>query len=172
MKKGYVQVYTGNGKGKSTAAFGLALRALYAGMSVFVMQFAKSMKYSETKLVEDFKNIEVYQCGSGCFIFGSPTEDDKLKNKDGLEMAKKAMYSNEYDVIILDELNIAIHYDLVELDEVIEMLENRPKTVEVIITGRYAKEELMNYADLVTEMKEIKHYYKEQKVMSRLGIEK
>ncbi|MBE9488514.1 MAG: cob(I)yrinic acid a,c-diamide adenosyltransferase [Bacteroidetes bacterium] len=171
MEKGYIHVYTGNGKGKTTASFGLALRALCSGKSVYIGQFVKSMKYNETKITEKFNNIQIEQLGIGCFINKPPTKEDAIIAKKGLEKCEKIMSSGEYDMVILDELTIAIYYSLINIEEVIEALSKRNSKCEVIITGRYAPQELIDYADLVTEMKEIKHYYK-QGVLSRNGIDK
>lgn len=171
MEKGFVHVYTGNGKGKSTAAVGLAVRALCAGMSVYVGQFVKSMKYNETKIEELFPKLKVEQLGTGCFIFREPSQKDIDMAREGLEKCRKILASGEYDVVILDEINIALYFKLISVEEVIEAINNRKPNVEVVATGRYAPQELTDIADLVTEMKEIKHYYT-QGVLSRNGIDK
>src|SRR6056297_1587910 len=139
MEKGYVHVYTGNGKGKTTAAFGLAVRALCAGKKVYIGQFVKDMKYSETRLTEKFESLTIEQLGKGCFIYNEPEEKDIKAAKRGLKKVENILQKDEYQVVIL---------------------------------GRYAEEKLINYADLVTEMKEIKHYYKEHGVLSREGIDR
>lgn len=170
MEKGYVQIYTGNGKGKTTAALGLSLRAVCAGKTVFFGQFVKGMKYSETKCVDYLQGIEIKQFGKDCFIYNDPTKEDIKLAKEGLEEIKTILKEGNYDLVVLDELNIALFYELFNLDEVIQAINNRASHVEVIITGRYAPEELIDMADLVTEMKEIKHYYT-QGVQARTGIE-
>ena len=171
-EKGYVQVYTGNGKGKTTAAMGLALRAVGAGKKIFIAQFAKGMHYSELESISKFlPAIKLKQYGLGCFIFNAPKQADIDAANVGLKEAEEAITSGEYDIIILDEANIAVHYNLFSVQKLIEVIEKRNRTTEVIITGRYATEEIMEYADLVTEMKEIKHYYK-MGVKARVGIEK
>ncbi len=171
MEKGYIHLYTGNGKGKTTAALGLSLRAVCAGNSVYFGQFVKGMKYSETKAVEYLPNFEMHQFGRNCFIYNEPTEEDIKAARDGLDMCKEILSNGEYDIVVLDELNIALHYKLFPVEEVIDMLENKDSHVEVIITGRYAPEGLIKIADLVTEMKEVKHYY-QKGVKAREGIEK
>ena len=169
---GYVQVYTGNGKGKTTAALGLAVRALGAGKKVFIGQFAKSKHYSELETISRLlKDITIRQYGLGCFIFEKPTDDDIRAAKAGLKEIEGIIDSNEYDVIILDEANIAVYYNLITVNELITVIEKRNDKTEIIITGRYATQEIIDFADLVTEMKEIKHYY-QQGVQARVGIEK
>ena len=169
--KGYVQVYTGNGKGKTTAAFGLALRAAMAGKKVFIGQFVKGMPYSELKTPDFIKNIEIKQYGADCFIVKAPTEHDIKIARDGLTEMSRILKDGKHDVVIMDEANIALFYKLFSVDELIEALKNRAENVEVIVTGRYAPQEIIDFADLVTEMKEIKHYYTKG-VEARTGIEK
>lgn len=170
--KGYVQVYTGNGKGKTTAAFGLALRAAGAGLSVFIAQFAKGMDYSEHRAFKRFADlVSIKQYGSGCFIFGEPGESDISAARAGLAEVRSIVASGERDVVILDELNIATYYKLVSVAEVLDLIQHKPEHVEIIITGRNADEKILERADLVTEMKEVKHYY-QQGVEARTGIEK
>ena len=170
--KGYVQVYTGNGKGKTTAALGLAVRALGAGKKVYIGQFAKSKHYSELETIDKMlKNITIKQYGMGCFIFEKPKEEDIRAAREGLTEIIRILESNEYDVIILDEANIAVYYNLRTVNELIHAIGKRNERTEIIITGRYATQEIMDFADLVTEMKEVKHYY-QQGVQARVGIEK
>lgn len=170
MANGQIQIYTGNGKGKTTAALGLSLRAICAGKKVFFGQFIKGMDYSELKAVEYLPGFEIRQFGRDCFIFNKPKDEDILAAKEGLQICKKILSKGDYDLVILDELNIALYYKLFFLDEVIEMLKNKAAKTEVVITGRYAPKELIDMADLVTEMKEIKHYYKAG-LKARKGIE-
>jgi len=170
--KGYVQIYTGTGKGKTTAAFGLALRAAGAGLKVFIAQFVKGMKYSEldsVKMLSD--SISIKQYGRDCFIFKKPTEEDIRAARDGLEEIREIIRSRKYDVIILDEANIATFYDLFSVDDLLDLIHQRPEGTELIITGRNADPRIIEAADLVTEMKEIKHYY-QKGVEARDGIEK
>ena len=169
--KGYIQIYTGNGKGKTTCALGLSLRAGCAGQKVFFGQFVKGMKYSELDAIKYLPGFKMKQYGRDCFIFNKPSQEDIDIAKEGLKEIENILKSEEYDIVVLDELNIAIYYNLVSLEEVIDILKNKNEKIEVIITGRYAREELINLADLVTEMKEVKHYYKKG-VEARVGIEK
>jgi len=169
--KGYIQVYTGNGKGKTTAALGLSLRAAGAGKKVYIAQFVKGMHYSELDILPTMQNITLKQYGRGCFINTKPAQDDCDAAQKGLSEIRTILQSGEYDVVVLDEANIALYYGLFNLDDLKEALINRASHVEVIITGRYASQELLDMADLVTEMKEIKHYYTKG-VEARTGIEK
>lgn len=170
--KGYVQVYTGPGKGKTTAALGLALRAAGAGLRVFVAQFAKSGEYSEMKALRRFDDlITVRQFGAGRFIAGAPEAEDMRAARQGWQELKSIIAAGSHDVVVLDELNIAIFYKLISPDELIDVIESRPVHVELIITGRNAHEKLLARADLVTEMLEVKHYYSAG-VQARDGIEK
>lgn len=169
-KKGYVHLYTGNGKGKTTAAFGLALRAACAGLNVYIGQFVKGMEYSEVKVQDFIPNIKIEQYGRDCFIEVEPEEEDFKCAEVGFEKMREAVGSKKYDVIIMDEITVALYYKLVELEEVLDLIKNRDKSIEVIMTGRNAPKELQEIADLVTEMKEIKHYY-QKGVMAREGIE-
>ncbi|MDI6801500.1 MAG: cob(I)yrinic acid a,c-diamide adenosyltransferase [Thermodesulfovibrionales bacterium] len=171
MRKGYVQVYTGNSKGKTTAALGLALRAAGAGLKVFFAQFIKKRLCSEHKALARFSDlITIRQFGTGFIRGGAPSQDALSAAQKGLKAVKKAVMSGNYDVVILDEINIAIHSRLINPDEVIEIINNKPLKTEIVLTGRYADENIIERADLVTEMKEIKHYYKKG-VKARKGIE-
>ncbi len=169
--KGYLQVYTGNGKGKTTAALGLALRAAGAGKKVFFAQFVKGMPYSEIDAIHKFiPEIHVQQFGRDCFIINEPTEEDIVAARLGLQKVSEIMATGNYDLIILDEACIAVFYQLFSVEELMEVLKGRPEFMEVIVTGRYASPELIEMADLVTDMTEIKHYYK-QGIIARKGIE-
>lgn len=168
--KGYIHVYTGDGKGKTTAALGLSLRAICAGKSVYFGQFMKGMDYSELKAVDYLPNLNIKQFGSTRFILNSATAEDIELAAAGLSEISKVLSSGDYDVVVLDELNVALFYKLFTLEEVVEVIKNRHKKVEVIITGRKADPAIIDLADLVTEMKEVKHYYNEG-VMARKGIE-
>ena len=171
-EKGYVHVYTGDGKGKTTAAFGLALRAVMSGKKVFAGQFVKSMKYNETKLEQLVNNITIKQYGRGCFIYGDPEEKDREMAEAGLRECAEIMRSGEYDMVILDEVTIALHFKLLTVKEVLKAIEEREPHVEVVVTGRRAPEELIEAGDVVTEMKEIKHYYNTIGLEAREGIER
>lgn len=167
---GYLHIYTGNGKGKTTAAFGLAVRGLYAGKRVYIGQFVKGMKYNETQLTEDFDTIEIEQYGETCMIDREPTENDYKLAQEGLVKINKILQDPQYDIVILDEVTIALYYKLFSVIDLLDILNQREPEKEVVLTGRYAPQELIDMADLVTEMKEVKHYYK-QGVLSRDGID-
>lgn len=171
MNKGYIHIYTGNGKGKTTAAFGLAVRAKYAGQKVYIGQFIKSMKYHEVNIEKDLTDIKIEQFGTGCFISRKPNKEDIEAAKDALKKCGNILKEGIYDLVILDEINIALYFKFFSVEDVIRILDNRAENVEVVLTGRYAPKELMEKADLVTEMKEIKHYY-EKGVPARGGIER
>ncbi len=166
-----LQVYTGDGKGKTTAAIGLAVRAAGAGLKVFIGQFVKSMEYNEIKILKNIDNIDVEQYGLNCFIEKEPEQKDIKAAQEGLKEIREILTSDKYDVVILDEANIAVYFDLFSVDELINVIDSRNEGIEVIVTGRKAKEKLMNKADLVTNMQEIKHYY-EKGVQARDGIER
>lgn len=170
MEKGYIHIYMGNGKGKTTAAFGLAIRAALAGKKVFIGQFVKNMRYNETKIENYISNIVIKQFGRGCFIIENPEEEDKEAARKGLDECSLLMSKGEYDLIILDEINIALYFKLLSVSDVINALKNKKQNVEVVLTGRYAPGELIEMADLVTQMVEVKHYYSKG-VTSRDGID-
>ncbi len=172
MRKGYIQVYTGNGKGKTTAALGLSLRAAGAGFKVFIAQFIKKRRCSEHAIIrERFSDlITVEQFGEGLILKRPTTQSDMMAAQKGLAKIRNAMESNEYDIVILDEVNVAVHYNLISLADLLDIMKKKPEGVELVITGRYADEKVIEKADLVTEMREIKHY-KEKEVKSRRGIE-
>ena len=169
--KGYIHIYTGNGKGKTTAAFGLALRAVGAGKRIFIAQFVKGKSYSENDAVSNsLPAITIRQYGLDCFLYKKPTEKDFQVVKNGLDEVSRIIAGGDFDVVILDEACIAIYYNLFTSSELIEILKLKPEPMEIIITGRYANAELIKFADLVTEMKEVKHYYL-LGVEARKGIE-
>lgn len=169
--KGYIHVYTGNGKGKTTAALGLALRAVGASKKVFIAQFIKGKPYSEIEAVEKFvPEITIKQFGLGCFIVEKPTEADILAARNGLAEVAEILKSEKYELVVLDEATIALYYQLFSIDGFLNVLKNKNQKTEVVITGRYAPPELIEMADLVTEMKEVKHYYTKG-IEARKGIE-
>lgn len=170
MDKGYIHIYTGNGKGKTTAALGLSLRAICAGKKVFFGQFVKGMKYSEVKAVEYLPNFQIEQFGRTCFIDKEPEDEDIECAREGLQKCSEILENGNYDLVVLDELTIGLFYKLFNIEDVLEMIKNKKKNIELVITGRYAPDELILVADLVTEMKEIKHYYTKG-VEARKGIE-
>jgi len=172
MKQGMLQIYTGKGKGKTTASLGLALRAAGADLKVCIVQFMKYGKTSEIKALKKFlPMIQVEQFGRPRRIKDPANEEDKALALEGLAFIKEVLSSESYDVIIMDEIMAVLKYELISLQELLEVVEARPDTVELILTGRNAPQELINKADLVTEMKPLKHYI-DQGVMARKGIEK
>lgn len=171
-REGLVQVYTGEGKGKTSAAFGLALRAVGRGLKVYVIQFIKGgFDYGELYVVKNLPNLELKAFGHGKFVTQVPPNEEDIKlAKEAFTLAQRVAESGKYDVIILDEINVAIHLGLLDLNEVVQFIKNKPKGVELVLTGRYASDEIIEKADLVTEMKEIKHPYRKG-VKPRKGIE-
>ena len=170
LKKGLVQIYTGNGKGKTTAALGLALRAAGAGLKIYIGQFIKSKAYSEIKTLKKIKNIKIEQYGRGCFIKGKPKKIDIEYAQKGLHEAQKNIMSRKYDMIILDEVIIALKLSMIKTKDILNAIKRKPRSVELVLTGRYCPRGLLKHADLVTEMKELKHPYKKG-IKARLGIE-
>lgn len=173
MEKGYLQIYTGDGKGKTTAALGLALRAAGAGLRVYIGQFVKDMKYHEVQLIEQaLPQIAVEQLGRGCFIDRPPDEKDRQAALEGLDHVRRLMESGRYDLMILDELSIAIVCGLMTEEQALDLLDARPDSLELVLTGRYMPQSLLDRADLITEMKEVRHYYAAQGLLARDGIER
>jgi cob(I)alamin adenosyltransferase len=171
LERGYVQIYTGNGKGKTTAAIGLAVRAAGAGLRVFIGQFIKQGRYSEIEALGCFGDrITVRQFGRGAWIRGQASDDDTALAHLGLEKARDVLVSGDYDVVILDEAIMAAGFRMLDTEELIGLIDAKPEGVELVLTGRWAAKELMERADLVTEMQEVKHYY-QRGVRAREGIE-
>jgi cob(I)alamin adenosyltransferase len=172
MRRGYIQVYTGCGKGKTTAALGLALRAAGAGLKIFIAQFIKKKRCSEHAMLEHFRDrITLKQYGKGFFLKRKPTNADIQAAQDGYREIREILISKDYDVVILDEANVATRYGLFSVDDLLALMAAKPNGVELVITGRYADERVIAGADLVTEMTEVKHY-KGIGVKARVGIEK
>jgi cob(I)alamin adenosyltransferase len=172
--KGYVQVYTGNGKGKTTAALGLALRAAGRGLRTYVGQFLKGQVYGELAAARKLKPyIIIEQFGRKGFVHvtENPDEDDIRRARSGLEKCRRAMLSGRFSIVVLDEINVALHFRLLEEKDVLGLIERKPAGVELVLTGRYAPPSILRRADLVTEMKDKKHYYAHG-VRARTGIEK
>lgn len=170
--KGYVHVYTGDGKGKTTAALGLALRAAGAGLKIYIGQFIKSAEYNEIKALKQFSDqITLEQFGRGCFIKGDPHQADIDAAQKGLATIKSALVSEDYDVVIADEANVAFGCKILSEADLLDLIEAKPPHVELVLTGRSAPPAVMDRADLVTEMREVKHYFHEG-VVARDGIEK
>jgi len=173
MEKGLIQVYTGNGKGKTTAALGLALRAAGHRMKVLVIQFMKGdINYGELKSSRKLSPyLTIHQKGQKTFVSKNHLSPVDLKlAQEGFLLAEKAIRSEEYDVVVLDEINQAIDYGLVPLSDLLKLIDSKPETVELILTGRNARPEVMEKADLVTEMVDRKHYY-DKGIQARKGIE-
>lgn len=180
MEKGYIQVYTGNGKGKTTAALGVALRSLGNGFKVAIAQFVKSpdFEYNEMKAFNLISSMEGFsgeivmkQFGTGCCCHGKPGPKDFEGAERAFQQACEWIGSGKWDIVILDELNIALWLKLISIEDAVDLLKNKPENVEVIITGRHAPQEIIDIADLVTEMKEIKHYF-HKGILARPGIER
>ena len=170
--QGYIQIYTGNGKGKTTAAIGLAIRAAGHNKHCFIGQFMKGREYGEIKTLRKIPQIEIEQFGiSKCITKEEVTEEYKKKSKKALQKCVSKMLSGKYEIIVLDEINVAVWFGLITEKDVLDLIEKKPENVELILTGRYAPESIIEKADLVTEMKNIKHYY-DKGVNARDGIEK
>jgi cob(I)alamin adenosyltransferase len=170
--KGKVHVYTGDGKGKTTAALGLSIRAAGAGLRVFIAQFIKSDEYSEIKALKRFSDlITVEQFGLGGFIGGNPSSGDIEAAQKGAVRVKEIISTDTYDMVVLDEANIAVKYKLISEQDLLDIIDAKSKNIELVITGRDAAPKIMDKADLVTQMKAVKHYF-QNGVEARVGIEK
>jgi cob(I)alamin adenosyltransferase len=169
---GKVHVYTGDGKGKTTAALGLSIRAAGAGLRVFIAQFIKADEYSEIKALKRFSDlITVEQFGLGGFIGGNPSSGDIEAAQKGVARVKEIISSGKYDVVVLDEANIAVKYKLFSEQDLLDIIDAKSENIELVITGRDAAPKIMDKADLVTQMKAVKHYF-QNGVEARVGIEK
>jgi cob(I)alamin adenosyltransferase len=170
--RGLVMVITGNGKGKTTAAFGQALRAIGQNHNVFVLQFMKGRKYGECIAAEKYlPRLTIRMSGLDSFVMrDNPAAIDIELAKKGLDTARKAIMSGKYDMVILDEINVALDFKLINLKEVIDLIKNKPPALNLILTGRYAPEGIIKLADTVSEVKEIKHHYAAG-IKDRAGIE-
>ncbi|MBP3925410.1 cob(I)yrinic acid a,c-diamide adenosyltransferase [bacterium] len=176
-KHGYIQVYTGNGKGKTTASLGLAMRALGRCWKVLIVMFTKGGDdYGELKSFRTLapaiqNNLTIIQAGLNRIVYSdNKTEADEKVIKEGWETVKKAIKNNEYNLIILDEANIAIALKILDVDEVVEVLKNKPEEMEIVLTGRYADEKIIDIAHLVSRIEPVKHYW-DTGVVARRGIE-
>jgi len=170
--KGLVIVITGNGKGKTTAAFGQALRAIGQGYKVFVLQFMKGKKYGEFIAAGKYlPRLTIRMSGLDSFVMrDNPAAVDIELAQKGLAAAQKAINSGKYDMVILDEINVALDFKLIDLREVVKLIKNKPAGLDLILTGRYAPKEIIKLADTVSEVKEVKHHYKAG-IKDRAGIE-
>ncbi len=174
---GYIQVYTGDGKGKTTASLGLAMRALGRDWKVLLIMFTKGgNKYGELNSFRNLsekisKNLTIYQAGTEHIVYSNNiTEEDKKVITEGWEKAKKAIKNNEYNLIILDELNIAISLGIIDVDDVVETVKNKPDRMEIVLTGRCANQKIIDVAHLVSKIEPVKHYW-DIGVSARKGIE-
>ncbi|MBM4285584.1 MAG: cob(I)yrinic acid a,c-diamide adenosyltransferase [Deltaproteobacteria bacterium] len=172
LEKGYIQVYTGDGKGKTTCALGLAFRAVGQGFKVFVVHFMKGRDTGESKAALRLApDLTLQFFGKAGFVnLKSPSPDDLAQVQDAWALARDVIEAGVHDLVVLDEFNLALAYRLISLEEALAVLRARPPHVEVVLTGRQAPPEVIEMADLVTEMRPVKHYY-QAGVRSRAGIE-
>lgn len=173
LEKGLVQIYTGNGKGKTTAALGLSLRALGRGFKVCFIQFLKgrmTLGDGAFLALKRVRNFEYASYGTGKFVIGKPTRGDFQEASRAFEHAKEAIMKGKYEIVVLDEIIHAVNLGLIDVNEVIELIRNKPSMVEIVLTGRAADRRLIDVADLVTEMREVKHPFSHG-VQAREGIE-
>ena len=172
MRDGQVQLYTGDGKGKTTAAVGQTLRALEEGMAVLFVQFMKSVPTGEVEMLRRCggERVRILRRWDDSFIIGEASEKQVELGRSLWQDTLDTLKNGSWDLLVLDEICVALHYRLVEEERVLEFLRNRPETLEVVLTGRDASEKLVDAADLVTEMRKIKHYY-DRGVEARKGIE-
>jgi cob(I)alamin adenosyltransferase len=172
MKKGHITIFTGNGKGKTTAAIGLSVRAAGKGLRVFMGQFIKKGEYSEIKALKRFSDlITVEQFGLGRFTGKNPRPDDIQAARKGLERVGQIIVSEMYDMVILDEANVAVKLELFEIQELLDLIAKKPEPLELVITGRYASKQVIEMADSVTEFNADKHYF-DYGAKARFGIDK
>ncbi len=169
---GLIQVYTGTGKGKTTAALGLAMRACGHGLRAYMVQFMKGrIDYGELRVAEKIEGLTIEQFGRPDFVDkDNPAEEDIELAREALARSKEVVLSGEYDLVILDEINVAIEWNLIDVGEVVDLLKMKPKDVEVVLTGRYARQEIIDLADLVSEVKEVKHPFR-RGMHSRVGVD-
>jgi len=173
LEKGYIQVYTGNGKGKTTAAIGQSLRAIGNDLRVYFVQFMKNFPYGEVKLLEKMApNLVLKRYGTDDFVFKKtpPSRDLIQEVESGLEQTERVMLDKSFQVIVLDEILVSIYFKLINEQSVLEFLNKKPDQTEIILTGRYCPDSILELANLVTNMTEVKHYY-QKGVSARRGIE-
>lgn len=172
FRKGIVQVYTGNGKGKTTSAFGQALRAVGHGYKVCIIQFMKGRKYGEFQAAEKYlPNLTVHLVGLDSFVMrDNPAPVDIEMAKQGFLIAKEVIASGAYNMVVLDEINVAVDFKLIPLNDIVSLMKTKPPALDLVLTGRYAHPDVIELADTVTEMKEIKHHYAAG-IKDRAGIE-
>lgn len=171
-RKGLVQVYTGEGKGKTTAAFGQALRAIGQGYRVCVIQFMKGRKYGECLAAErHLPNLTVHLCGLDSFVMReNPAPLDIELARSGLDLARRTIASGAYDMVVLDEINVAADFRLIPLADVVELIQSKPAGIDLILTGRNAAPEVIALADTVSDIREVRHHYRAG-IKERAGIE-
>lgn len=170
-QSGLIQVYTGSGKGKTTAALGLALRAAGQDKKVALLQFMKCGQFGEVKALKKIKNITVQQFGRPSFVdCRKITSEDKKLAQGGIKTAERLMRTKKFDLMILDEINVALKFKLISLNELIKLIKKKPKNLELVLTGRFAHSQIIKLAHLVSEIKKIKHYF-DRGVRARRGIE-
>ncbi len=173
LNQGFVQIYTGNGKGKSTAAIGQVVRSAGHGLKSFVLMFMKDFPYGEAESLKSMREfITIVQVGKDDYVFRRelPPPEEIENAKWALDDAKQKMLSGNFNLIVLDEVFVAIYFGLITEDEVLSVIKVKPTNVELILTGRYCPQKFYDVADLITEMKEIKHYY-QNGILARKGIE-
>jgi cob(I)alamin adenosyltransferase len=172
LEKGLVQVYTGNGKGKTSAAFGLALRAIGRGLKVYMIQFIKGgFDYGELYTVKNMPNFTLKAFGRGKFVTSKPAQKKDVKlAQEALHLAEQVIQDGRYNILILDEINVALELKLISLEDVLKLIRSKPSGLELVLTGRNAPEKIVEVADLVTEMKEVKHPFNKG-MAARKGIE-
>ncbi len=175
-ERGYIHIYTGNGKGKTTSSIGLTIRSLGAGYRIFFSQFMKNGDYSEIRALKKIGQtsfpgqLEIHQYGREGRLFEKPAEKDRISATNGLKDVLKAAASGDFDLVVLDEVNIALYYKLINEDLLLKLMENKHECTELILTGRYAAERIIEKADLVSEINPVKHYAAEG-IAARIGIE-
>lgn len=174
MKRGLIEIYTGDGKGKTTAAVGLCVRALGRGFKVYMVQFLKGRDTGELHILKDYKNFKVFRFQTSDKFFWQMTEEEKtelrIEMKKAYELIENVLKNNECDLLILDEIMGVIHNNIYSIDDVLKLMDEKPDTIEMVMTGRNAPEAIIDKADLVTEMKLIKHPF-EKGIPARYGIE-
>ena len=175
MSGGLTIVYTGKGKGKTTAALGLALRATGYDKKICMIQFIKgSWHYGEMdstkKLEPGFEMVAVGKGFVGIIDDKSPKEDHEKVAKEAIKISNEKIHSGKYDIVILDEINYAVNLNLISVDDVLNLIKTKPQDIDLILTGNYAKDEVIEIADLVTEMKEIKHPF-QKGIKAKKGID-
>lgn len=172
LDKGYIHIYTGNGKGKTSAALGIAIRATGAGLKTYFAQMMKSYIYSELLMLKNISEIKLVQFCDDKFVIEKrkPNNSELKEAKFAMKKIKEAMQSGAYDLIVMDEAIVSVYFGLITNDDLLEIINAKPHNTELILTGRYADEEIIERADIVTEMQEIKHYYTKG-VLSRKGID-